>query len=283
MRSPDPRFPSLPQAIGLVLLLLLLEVLLQGIAMLALGARLPSPAVQAGVVVAASAVVLWVALRRRGEGPRQAFPLRPVGAPLLGAITLTILGGTVVMSEADNLLRSLLPPPRWLEELFEQLLLGGQGLWASLLLVAIVAPLTEELLFRGVVLRGFVTRYPARRAIVLAALLFGASHLNPWQFGSATVFGLLAGWWLVRTGSLVPCLFGHALNNAVPAVAVHLFRVEIPGYTGALTEAVQFQPLWFDLLGLVLVSAGLGWTAGLLEKTDGEGRGGTERDRAGYS
>ncbi len=262
----DPRFPSLPQAIGLVLLLLLLEVLLQGAAMLVLGVRLPSPAVQAGVVVAACAVVLWIAIRRRGEAPREAFPLRAAGAPLLAAITLTILGGTIVMSEADNLLRALLPPPRWLEELFEQLLLGGRGLWASLLLVAIVAPLTEELLFRGVILRGFLGRYPARRAIVLSALLFGASHLNPWQFVSATVFGLLAGWWLLRTGSLVPCLFGHALNNALPAVAVHLFRIEVPGYTSGLTEVVRFQPLWFDALGLVLVGAGVGWTAGLLER-----------------
>ncbi|MGH7674850.1 MAG: lysostaphin resistance A-like protein, partial [Gemmatimonadales bacterium] len=205
--------------------------------------------------------------------PRAAFPLRPVGAPLLGAITLTILGGTIVMSEADNLLRALLPPPRWLEELFEQLLLGERGLWASLVLVALVAPLTEELLFRGVVLRGFLTRYPARRAIVLSALLFGASHLNPWQFGSATVFGLLAGWWLARTGSLVPCLFGHALNNAVPAVATHLFRIDVPGFTGELTGAVRFQPLWFDVLGLVLLSAGLGWTAGLLERERGAGSG----------
>ncbi|MGH7674606.1 MAG: hypothetical protein ACREMV_04980, partial [Gemmatimonadales bacterium] len=107
---PDPRFPGVLQAIGLVLLFLLLEVLLQGLLMVGLGVRVPSPAVQAGIVTTACAVVLWVALRRRGEGPRAAFPLRPVGAPLLGAITLTILGGTIVMSEADNLLRALLPP-----------------------------------------------------------------------------------------------------------------------------------------------------------------------------
>jgi hypothetical protein len=263
----------MPQAIGLVLLLLLLEVLFQGVASVALGVRLPSPGAQAGVVVVSCVLVLWIALRQRGETPRQAFPLRPVRASLLAAITLTILGGSIVLSEADNLLRAVLPPPRWLEELFEQLLFGERGLWASLVLVALIAPLSEELLFRGVVLRGFVARYPARRAIVLSALLFGASHFNPWQFGSATVFGLLAGWWLVRTGSLVPCLFGHALNNAVPTLAVHLFRIRIPGYTGGVTEAVLFQPLWFDLLGLVLVSIGLGWSAGLLEREKVRGPG----------
>ncbi len=271
MPPPDPRFPSLPQAIGLVLLFLLLEVVLQGVAAAVLDVRVPSPALQAIVVAASCAVVLWVALKRRGERPREAFPLRPVRASLLGAITLTILGTTIVMSEADNLLRSLLPPPRWLEELFEQLLFGERGLWASLVLVALVAPLSEELLFRGVVLRGFLARYPARRAIVLSALLFGATHFNPWQFPSATVFGLLAAWWYLRTGSLVPCLFGHALNNAVPTLAVHLFRIQIPGYTGGPTEAVLFQPLWFDLLGLVLVSVGLGWTAGILEREQGAG------------
>ena len=42
--------------------------------------------------------------------------------------------------------------------------------------------------------------------------VIGLIHLNPWQFVPATLLGVLFAWFLLRTGSLVPCLVGHALH-----------------------------------------------------------------------
>jgi membrane protease YdiL (CAAX protease family) len=159
----------------------------------------------------------------------------------------------------------VLPPPDWVTEAFEPLY-DPQNMWGALLTLVIAAPLTEEPIFRGLILRGFLARYPTRKAVLVSALLFGAVHLNPWQFVGGTAFGVLAGWWLVRTGSLVPGLFGHALNNGLPSLA-QAFGLEIRGYTGALSGPVQFQPLWFDAVGAVLLGTGLWLTRRALPDT----------------
>ncbi|MGH2404412.1 MAG: lysostaphin resistance A-like protein [bacterium] len=122
-------------------------------------------------------------------------------------------------------------------------------------MLVIVAPLTEELLFRGLILRGLLRHYTARTAIIASAVLFGVFHLNPWQFLGATVLGVLFAWMFVRTGSLHLCIFGHAFANGVPLI-VSVLKVDIVGFTSELT-GVEFQPLWFDALGLVLSAVGL--------------------------
>jgi membrane protease YdiL (CAAX protease family) len=91
-----------------------------------------------------------------------------------------------------------------------------------------------------------------------SALLFGAAHLNPWQFVGAVPFGLIAAWWCLRAGSLVPAIVGHALGNGLPWVADAL-GVAIPGFTSASAGGI-WQPLWLDLSGAVLLVTGL-WLA----------------------
>ena len=44
-------------------------------------------------------------------------------------------------------------------------------------------------------------------------------HTNPWQFISTFVAGVLLAWLLIETGSLVPCLFAHAVANGTGYVA----------------------------------------------------------------
>lgn len=109
-----------------------------------------------------------------------------------------------------------------------------------------IAPVLEELLFRGVILQGFVQRYGGRRAIWLSALLFGAAHANVHQFLGTLPFGLLAGWLVLRTGSLWPAMAAHALFNA-GALALDtegsawMFPASLAGVAGAwwLCAAVQ--------------------------------------------
>src|SRR5688572_2744650 len=162
------------------------------------------PALLGAASLIAAAVVCWVGWSRR-RGPLGAtFPLQAVSLALLGAVTVTVLGLSIVLSEADNLLQTVLPPPDWLSELFERLISGAGSRWGAVFALVIAAPLSEEPIFRGLMLSGFLSRYPARTAIVASALLFGVAHLNPWQFVGATVFGVVAGWWVLHTRSLMP-------------------------------------------------------------------------------
>jgi membrane protease YdiL (CAAX protease family) len=171
-------------------------------------------------------------------------------------MALTVIGTSILLSEIDNLLRIFLPPPAWFSDYLKSLVGGQISLWGSIVGLVIVAPLTEELLVRGLILRGFLSHYSKRKAILASAIFFGVLHLNPWQFIGATVLGVLFAWWFIQTRSMFPCFFGHALANALPLAVTAIFRLEIPGFTIDF-EKVEFQPLWLDCLGVVLVALGI--------------------------
>ena len=217
------------------------------------------PALEPTVYLVSAGVVIGFGLRRAGAPVRTVLPFTTFPITLLVPMALTVLGLGVVLSEADNVLRMLMPPPPWIEQMFEDLFSGKRGLIWSLLLVVVAAPAAEEMLFRGLILHGFLGRYPFRVAVFASAMLFAFIHLNPWQFFGALAWGVVAAWWFARTGSLWPCIFGHALNNGMPFVVQYLIKAEIPGYTTGLSSPVQFQPLWFDAVGVLVGMVGIGW------------------------
>lgn len=260
-RVVDDRYPGFWQALGLIGVALLLQF---GVAMIIVlagfiaGLKIDR---HPGVIAAANLigiglVVAW-GVFRSGAPARAVLPLKPIRPWLFVPITLSVLGMGILLSEVDNLFRIILPVPDFVARLFGSLVGGEVSLWGSLAALVIVAPLTEELFFRGLILRGFLRRYGVATAIVISSLLFALMHLNPWQFFSAGSIGIVFAWWFVRTGSLVPGLFGHALNNALPLLLTHVVKIEIPGFTGPFDAGVTHQPLCFDLLGLVLAAFGV--------------------------
>ena len=144
---------------------------------------------------------------------REICPLVPIRLPLLFPMALTVIGISILFSESDNLMRTVLPPPAWFDEFFRSLLSGEISLWGSIVSLVVIAPLTEELLVRGLILRGFLSHYSVRKAILASAIFFGVLHLNPWQFIGATALGILFAWWFIETRSMLPCFFGHAFTN----------------------------------------------------------------------
>lgn len=92
--------------------------------------------------------------------------------------------------------------------------------------VTLLAPVGEEFLFRGYLLRVFRARYGTLAALLVTSALFAAAHLNPASlvalFGLGLVFGLLR----IVSGSLLPALLAHGLQNGITA-AVVLFG-EVP-------------------------------------------------------
>jgi membrane protease YdiL (CAAX protease family) len=210
-------------------------------------------------LVALGAVIAWGVYRVHAPA-RQIFHFNWPGGWLLGGIVCAMLGAAIVLSEADNLFRFIFPVPEVLVDLFRDLTGRRGGIWSSAVTIVIIAPVTEELLFRGLILRGLLQRYRPGKAIVLSAVLFALAHANPWQFVSAASVGLMFGWWYWRSGSLVPGLIGHALLNA-QALGYQYLPIEIQGANqGDPLEFGGFQPLWFDACGLVLLGLG-GWLA----------------------
>lgn len=254
-------YPRISQAI-LLLVLFILVVVAFGVVLGLFGSIVgyplhKHPAAIAAANLAAAAFVLRRGLKKTEAPFAQVFPFTPFRASLLFPMSLTIIGLIILLSEMDNLLRTVLPMPAWLSEVLSDLTRGQTSLWGSVVALVIVAPLTEELLFRGLILRGFLSHYTATKAVLASAMLFAVVHLNPWQAPAATVLGLLLAWWFLRTRSLLPCLFGHALGNALPFIFRVILQLKIRGFTGEFPREVEFQPLWFDALGIVLAGVGL--------------------------
>ena len=92
------------------------------------------------------------------------------------------------------------------------------------LVVGLLAPLAEEMVFRGAVLRSLL-RWKENPwiCIVISAVLFAVIHMNPAQMPHAFLIGLLLGWLYYRTDSIVPGVVYHWVNNTVAYVMYNLY------------------------------------------------------------
>ena len=215
------------------------------------------PAVIAVINPLAFGLALMVGFLLSRQSLQPALPVKRVPLAILGCVALTLLGAVILLSEADNLFRTLLPMPEWVLKMFQSVFASEKSPVGSLLVLVVVAPLTEEPLCRGLMLHGFLGRYSRRKAVLFSALLFAGLHMNPWQFVSAFSLGCLLGWWFLRTGSLVPCIAGHAFYNGCIFAAPYL-PFAIPGFNqGDPLAPTGFQPWWLDAIGVVLTLTGL--------------------------
>ena len=106
------------------------------------------------------------------------------------------------------------------------------------LALVVIAPLTEELLFRHFVQRSFLAHAPRAVVIVVVAMLFAAFHLDPRAFLSITLAGLALGLLAERHQSIRISLAMHAGVNLVP-VLVQPAWLAIPGLNaGSASEDV---------------------------------------------
>ncbi len=137
----------------------------------------------------------------------------PVQLYLIAALFIIAMGCWT------NYVSELLSLPDNMEDVFNAMLRNPVGIISIVLL----APMVEELLFRGAI-QGHLTRTwknPAY-AIVVSALVFGLVHGNPKQIPFAFVTGLALGWVYYRTGSLLPSMFMHFLNNGSSVLLFYL-------------------------------------------------------------
>lgn len=110
--------------------------------------------------------------------------------------------------------------PNIAEESFDLILKDRWGYFV----VGLLAPLSEEIVFRGAVLRSLLRwRENPWVGIVISALLFALIHMNPAQMPHAFLIGLLLGWMYYRTDSIVPGVVYHWVNNTVAYVLYNFY------------------------------------------------------------
>lgn len=168
-----------------------------------------------------------------------------------------IVGIAILSSELNNILNYYFPIPtdsKIIDTLMQEDLLG------VFITVLLVAPIVEEMLFRGIILEGLARHYKLTTAVLASSILFALVHLPAGVIVALNIFflALFLAWVRLESGSLLLCVICHATFNAIPFVTTKIWKLDIPGFTTtAANNVVTFQPHWFDALGFVLFVIGV--------------------------
>lgn len=224
---PGASWPARPLSVPEVLLGYLLALVAAGIASGVVG--LVTLDADGPLTILAGQVGLWagfvgvvVYARSRPGAPQYVGPIRSEFHPsdLLGIVV-------GVATQLVVLPLIYLPFRSWFEEEdlsapAEDLLADFNGILLVLMGVGVVlvAPVVEELFFRGLLLGAIRERWGSVVAVIGSSAFFGATHFQPLQFAGLTAAGLVFAAAVVKTGRLGSAIAVHVGFNATTFVAL---------------------------------------------------------------
>ena len=123
------------------------------------------------------------------------------------------------MSAIEEQMRSLQARSEEVIKLF----IGQGSLFSSLMIVALLAAVSEELLFRSVIQKGLIKLFKnAHVAIIVTALVFSAFHGDFFGFFPRFILGMMLGYMFWMSGSIFPSMLMHFVNNATIVMLYYL-------------------------------------------------------------
>lgn len=216
MTEQHPTYPSAGQALLLIVILMAIE-LLVSIAVFEsdLLAGINEGDVYGFITVVGNGILFVGLMAYKRIGYRTLF--HPAGHSLTATLTLVTLpilllvpGLVLFAGTANSLVQWLIPMSADDVARFEEQMAPGI---VPVLFACIAAPVLEEMLFRGVILRSFLRQYSRTFAVLASAGLFALAHMNLYQTMTALAIGIMAGWLYERCRSLWPCILLHATYN----------------------------------------------------------------------
>ena len=153
---------------------------------------------------------------------RRKHPLRESGFRAThGRFVFTAIAATPLLYAAVSLILSILPEA-WLASYAEaSASLSQKGILVAVATV-LVAPVAEEVIFRGLVISRLSRVVPGWLAVLLSALLFGVCHGQIVWMAYAFVLGTIFGFFTLRAKSVWPSLCAHILFNGIGQLAVYI-------------------------------------------------------------
>ncbi|MEM8528371.1 MAG: CPBP family intramembrane glutamic endopeptidase [Bacteroidota bacterium] len=149
----------------------------------------------------------WFAVRKSG-GVSQ---LNWKKGTSVGIVVLAMLAIWSLTFVSSSLLMSFVPNA---EAMVAELAALFQPSVGTVIAAVILAPILEEVLFRGVILKGLLQKYGHWKAILISAVVFGIIHFHPLQAINAMVIGIVLGFVYWRTRSLMAVIILHFINNS---------------------------------------------------------------------
>lgn len=170
------------------------------------------------------AVPVVVYLVRKKYPLFESLRFNPVSKNTAYATLLLSLGAMVISDEINILVDMVIPMPDSFLQV-EAMLKPDNSLSLVLLIftVVILAPIGEEILFRG-----FLQKYlenawgDITRAILFSSLFFAAIHFNPYWMIQIYFLGVLLGYLAWKTDSVIPCIIFHVIINSTSLLFTYL-------------------------------------------------------------
>jgi|TARA_B100000029_G_scaffold110329_1_gene102185 hypothetical protein len=163
--------------------------------------------------------LFWFLISRK-EPLLKRLRLNHISSSTAGFSVLLSAGLIVLSDELDRIIQIFVPAPEYILDLNG--ILQPETVTGFILLfmaIALIAPMGEELLFRGF-LQQFLEKHwqDVTRAILVTALFFAMIHMNPYWFVQIYLLGIMLGFLSWRTGSVIPPLILHGMNNGIAMV-----------------------------------------------------------------
>ncbi|MBQ3105774.1 MAG: CPBP family intramembrane metalloprotease [Lachnospiraceae bacterium] len=184
-------------------------------------------------------VLLYLLIRDRSVGVRKelGFCRLRISTALLSVLYTMLLMPLVTVVNAISML--------WVDNTVAAMSgeLLGMSFAEVFLAVAVIAPLCEETVFRGIFFNAYRNDGSTLGAALLSAFLFGVMHLNLNQMGYAIVIGTALALLMVATGSIWAPILGHMYVNAQSVCMMFVAEYLLPGSMQASAESLDRDTL----------------------------------------
>ena len=182
---------------------------------------------------------------------RQRLRINKISHNTLFSIIIISIGFIIIIDELDRIIYVLFGSPDFLGELVEQLKITSvYNGFLIILTTVIVAPVVEEILFRGFLQKVLEESWEdITKAILVTSLFFALIHLNPYWIVQIYLLGMLLGYLSWRTNSIIPGIILHGLNNGF---AVALNNVENV-FNRYYNWHEHVNPLWIFIAIILII------------------------------
>lgn len=166
----------------------------------------------------------------------------------LGYAAIMIIAFRLIFDNSLTFWVNSISMPKFINEAFDELAVSPIVLIFS---VIIVAPIYEEIIFRGILLKGMSKKINPTIALVVSALFFAIAHMNIPQGINAFILGLTVGFIYLKTESIYLSIFAHSLNNVLALSVSSLFSLIGGKY------AIEIHGM-FSIIGIILLAIAFG-------------------------
>ncbi|APC39192.1 CPBP family intramembrane glutamic endopeptidase [Clostridium estertheticum] len=164
-------------------------------------------------------------------------------------VAIIIIGFRLAYDNSLIYLVDKIPMPDFISQAFGEMSISPIILILS---VAVIAPIYEEVIIRGILLKGMANKMNPNLALIISALIFALAHMNIPQGINAFLLGLIIGAIYLSSDSIYLCIFAHFINNSVAITTSGSFQL-LSGKYSMIIRSIFF------LVGITILIFAYRW------------------------